>query len=85
MIMKEEIVMDAPPPSRWHEKTLSDHINDMKLHRSSVIRRLKQSGVWSKDEIRDVAWIITKRIRALEKLRGVDLHHYDIGKWLCEE
>ena len=76
-------IMDAPPPSRWHEKTLSDRIGDMKLHRKSVIKRLKQSGVWSKEEIRDVAWIITKRIHAMEKLQGVNLHHYDIGKWLC--
>jgi len=84
MIMKEEIVMDAPPPPRWHEKTLDERIDGMKLHQMSVIRRLKESGVWSKEEIRSIAWIIEKKIRAMKKLRGVNLHHYDIGKWLLE-
>lgn len=85
MIMKEEIVMDAPPPPRWHEETLSDRIGNMRSHQKSVIRRLKESGVWSKEEIRSVAWVIEKNIRAMEKLQDVDLHHYNIGKWLREE
>lgn len=77
-----KIIYDTPPPSRWEEKTLDERIDDMKWHQRSVIRKLKASGVWSKDEIRDVAWIIEKKIRAAEKLRGVNIHHYDIGTWL---
>lgn len=77
-----KLIEDPTPPSHWHEKTLNERIDDMRLHQKSVIRKLKESGVWSKDEIMDVAWIIEKKIRASEKLRGVNIHHYDIGTWL---
>jgi len=81
---KEEFVADAPPaPAWWHKKTVPERIDEMKLRRRLVIKRLKQAG-WSKDEIRDVAWIITKKIRAWEKLRGVNLRRYDIATWLRE-
>lgn len=83
--MADKIIADAPPAAAWwHKKTVSERIDEMKLHRRLVIKRLKRSGVWSKDEIRDIAWIITKKIRAWEKLRGVNLHYYDIAKWLRE-
>lgn len=79
-----KIVQDAPPPAWWQQKILDDLINDMKWHQKSVIRRLKESGVWSKDEIRSFVWLVEKKIRAMEKMRGVNLHHFDIGKWLRE-
>lgn len=80
-----DIIEDAPPVARWIEMDISYRIEGMKMHRRSVVQKLKESGVWSKDEIYDVFRIITKKIQAWEKLRGIDLHHFNAGNWLCEE
>lgn len=64
--------------------TILDRINEMEGHRRSVIRKLKQSGVWSEEEIREIARITERKIHAWEQLRDVDLHNFDLGKWLCE-
>ncbi len=79
--MIEDFVDDGRPA---YGDSILDRINEMENHRRSVIRKLKESGAWSEEEIREIARIIDRKIHAWDQLRGVDLHNFDLGKWLCE-
>lgn len=79
-----EAIEDESPASKWIEMDISHHIKAMKMHRRLIVQKMKETGVWSKDEIHDIFRIITKKIRSWEKLQDVDLHHFDACDWLRE-